>query len=786
MWWVQKRESRKVERSRTRMCRKAVRVSDRSVRTLTLLCYVLAAGTTCILIGCGLLPDRETLRKDTACSHYQHVATQIEYPNVMESCDDGMMSTPPPMSLSTEEPKDYWNLTLEEAVQLALVNSQVLRNLGGTILRSPTTTQTVHDPAIRETDPRYGVAAALSAFDASFATTAFFEGNDRLLNNTFYGGGTRSLEQDAAVFQSQITKLAATGTELTVRSNTDYDSNNAPGNQFTTSWNTNIEAEFRHPLFQGGGVNFNRIAGPSDVPGVMNGVVVARINTDISLVDFEIGVRDFVSNIENAYWDLYFAYRDLDAKIEARDTALETWRRVQALYTAGRRGGEAEKEAQAREQYYRFQEDVQNALTGRLVERTQTSNGSSAGTFRATGGVYTAERRLRLMMGLSINEDRLIRPSDEPIQARIEFNWEESLIESLTRRAELRRQKWLVERREQELEASQNFLLPTFDVVGRYRWRGFGHDLLKQHSGAPTTRGGGLADVSVNNAFENMTSGSHQEWQLGFELEFPFGRRRAHSGVRNAELLLARERTILKEQEREIVHDLSNAFSETQRSYAVLETNYNRLIASREQLAAVEAAFEADKAQLDVVLDAQRRVAESGSAYYRSLVEYGLAVKNVHFEKGSLLEYCGVALSEGLWPIKAYYDAKQRRDSTINMEWLDPILVRPHPISRGEYPQVLVPIEWEEPSSLPEPVAPEPVGRVEQAGFEEPADMGRSSVDEMARPEIPMDAEQAVASPLLREAAAAPIKFEWLSLEQTESGSPDRRVTPDSVADPTE
>ena len=41
--------------------------------------------------------------------------------------------------------------------------------------------------------------------------------------------------------------------------------------------------------------------------------LVARIRTDISIADFEIGLRDYVSNVENAYWDLYYAYRDLDA-----------------------------------------------------------------------------------------------------------------------------------------------------------------------------------------------------------------------------------------------------------------------------------------------------------------------------------------------------------------------------------------------------------------------------------------------------------------------------------------
>jgi len=135
------------------------------------------------------------------------------------------------------------------------------------------------------------------------------------------------------------------------------------------------------------------------------------------------GLRDLASNVENAYWDLYFAYRDLDAKIAARDEALESWRRTHALFLAGRRGGEAEKEAEAREQYFQFQEDVENAWTGRLVDSTETYNGSSGGTFRSVGGVRVAERRLRLLMGLPSSDGRLIRPADEPSLAKVVFCW---------------------------------------------------------------------------------------------------------------------------------------------------------------------------------------------------------------------------------------------------------------------------------------------------------------------------------------------------------------------------
>lgn len=587
---------------------------------------------------------------------YLQMASEIEFPaeSAATACEaDESLASPPPWTISSEEQPDYWDVSLEEVIQIALCNSRVLHDLGGAVVRAPAATRTAWDTAIVETDPQYGVEAALSAFDAQFSTSLFSEKNDRALNNEFFGGGTRLLDQDASVFQAQITKRAATGSEFTVRHNIDYDSNNAPGNVFPSAWNANVETEIRHPLMQGGGTQFNRIAGPSRTPGIYNGVLVARVNTDIALADFEVAVRDLVSNLENSYWDLYYGYRDLGAKIAARDSALDTWRKIYALYESGRRGGEAEKEAQAREQYFRFQEEVQNALSGQLIDGTRTGNGSGGGTFRAQGGVLVAERRLRLLMGLPPSGDRLMRPSDEPVVAPIEFDWCQVADEAATRRAELRREKWFIRRRELELIASKNYLLPRLDAVGRYRWRGFGDDLIG--------RGGPIPQF--DSAYADLTSGNFQEWQLGVEFLVPIGFRRAHSAVRNAELRLARERAILRDQQREVIHEAADSIAEMDRSYAVFQTSFNRLVASRQQLGAVQAAYEADKAPLDLLLDAQRRVAEAETNYYRLLAEYAVATKNVHYVKGTLLDYDGIYLAEGAWPEKAYHDAARREAS---------------------------------------------------------------------------------------------------------------------------
>ncbi len=656
--------------------------------------------------GCFLMKDRRPFHANVPPGTYEKVASEIEYPtesSCTQAIADESLASPHPWTIQTEGTPEYWDMTLEEAIHLTLENSKVLRDLGGAVVRAPATTRTTLDPASVETDPRTGIEAALSEFDAQFLTSVFWEKNHRALNNEFFGGGTRILFQDAGVFQAAITKKSVTGTQFTVRHNVDYDANNAPGNLFPSAWNTNVEAEIRQPLLQGAGVEFNRIAGPQNVPGVYTGVLLARLNSDVALTDFEISVRDLVSNVENAYWDLYYGYRVLDARVKARDAALDTWRKIYALYEVNRRGGEAEKEAQARSQYFAFQQDVQNALSGEPYEESRNWNGLPSGAFRTTGGVLLAERRLRLLMNLPPSGGKLIRPKDEPIAAKVDFDWSQVTCEATTRRAELRRQKWQIRRRELELIASKNNLLPRLDAVGRYRWRGFGDSLFPE---APPPA---PPNQQFDNAYENLTSGNFQEWQLGFELNMPIGFREAHVAERNAELLLARERAILRDQQREIVHEAADAISEMDRAYAVLQTSYNRLAANRDQLGAVQAAYENDKVPLDLFLDAQRRVADAETDYHLNRSRYSLATKNVHFVKGTLLEYDGVFLAEGPWPCEAYEDAAKREASRSLPVPMNYASSRSPVVSAGPFdqqvgsPVLSEPSEPSEPNSVPSP-----------------------------------------------------------------------------------
>jgi hypothetical protein len=244
-----------------------------------------------------------------------------------------------------------------------------------------------------------------------------------------------------------------------------------------------------------------------------------------------------------------------------------------------------------------------------------------------------------MTMGLPINDGKLIRPCDKPPEAKMSFDWCEIAEEALARRPELRRQQSMVERANMELVANRNFLLPRLDLTGRYRWRGFGHDLI-----APADPAN-----SFDNAYANLTSGQFQEWELGFMYSMTVGFRREHAAVRNSQMRVARERAILEEQQRQTIHDLADAYADAQRAYLHMQTAYNRLNAAEDQFRrANDAFFElGGKVSLELVLDARIRLADAETGYHRARIEYAVALKNVHFEKGSLLEHNGAFLADG-------------------------------------------------------------------------------------------------------------------------------------------
>jgi hypothetical protein len=144
---------------------------------------------------------------------------------------------------------------------------------------------------------------------------------------------------------------------------------------------------------------------------------------------------------------------------------------------------------------------------------------------------------------------------------------------------------------------------------------------------------------------------------------------------------------MLQEQELELSHVLAHDLRDLEARYVLLETNFNRQVAAARQVEAVEAAYKADTITLDVLLNAQRLLAQDQSEYFRSLVDYNKSIALVHMRKNSLLEYNNVFLAEGPWPAKAYFDAARRARSRDAAVYMDYGITSPRVVSRGPVEQ---------------------------------------------------------------------------------------------------
>ncbi len=550
-------------------------------------------------------------------------ASYLEIQNVAESVSIQPRSRP--RTRLSGLPDEFRAISLDEAIGIAMQDTEVLRSLAATVVSNTPGAISSFDPAIQSTDPNFGAQAALSQFDTNFTANALYANNDDTFNNlatnAFGTAVSPAVQQDLTTMNFGLNKRAVTGTLFEISSDVIHDNTDSPSALFGSSWTTNWEATVTHPLLQGSGILFNRIAGPNTGPGFLgsNGYLVSRTNYNISVSDFEASVREMVLEIINAYWQLDLAYRNFETVKSARDTSLETWNISKARLNNGLPGGEADREAQARAQYYQFESQLDRSLNG--IE----TNGSP--------GVLQAEANLRRLLNLPQSDMVLLKPSDEPTSVETLMVWDDLVDSALNNRLELKEQEWRVKQNELLLLAARNFTLPRLDAIATYRNNGFGDSLIgssEQFEGA------------LNEAF----AGNFDEFEFGFAFNMPIGFRQAYSGVRNAQLRTSRERAILREIKQQIVHDLGSALRIFEQSYKSIELADLQRQATQVTVDSRKAAYKADAVGFEDLLDSQQRLLEAELEYHRTKTDYELAHSTLHSQSGRLLSEFQIQLME--------------------------------------------------------------------------------------------------------------------------------------------
>lgn len=649
----------------------------------------LAAITCGILMTLGCTPSKPVYLNDTgALDHYVDRATSIEYPDVSVPSLEEVNLSRPPITVMDPDFDSFADMTLEDCVRIALQNGKLFRGYGtpalqgtrvlpgqDTVINAPNAVGTVYNVAIRETEPgaigtpgqlslpgsiltntqldsNQGVEAALAQFDAQLTSSLNYTKSDEP-RNTVATNPNQPLvfQQDQVQWQTEIAKEAANGTQLLFRNVNVYSTNSNPiapvGFQVLDSfYRTAFEAEMRQPLMRGRGAFINRMP-----------IVVSRIGTDQEIANLDSQLQNFITNVEIRYWEVYAAYRSLEAAKTGRDAALETFRIINDQFLE-RSSTNSLQVAQAGEQYYFFKAQVTEAFDTLLK----------------------AEGQLRFLLGWSANDGRLIRPIDEPVFAPIEFDYCTTICEALSFRPELRSIRWEIRKRELAVAYAKNGLLPELNLTALYRFLGLGNRF-------GTSDPGTLFPDAGSAALNELFDGNYQEMQVNLDFRMPVGYRAELANVRNAQLKLARQIAILEDSELDVNKEIHETLQSMAAALVTATDHFNRWRMSRNELDGYEELQKEGAETLDIALEAQRRLSQAEIAFYQSITEYNKMLALLHRRKGTTLAYNGVHFEEGPWPGKAYMDAQEyarRRSASreLNYGWS-----RPEVISRGEdYP----------------------------------------------------------------------------------------------------
>ena len=305
----------------------------------------------------------------------------------------------------------------------------------------------------------------------------------------------------------------------------------------------------------------------------------------------------------------------------AQNSALKSWKTTLARSTTGLKGGATADEALARENFFEGRANTENALAD----------------------LFARETELRRILTLPVNDGRVIRPTQDPLEGGFDLNWEVALGEALSRRIELRKQKAKIKSLQLQYKAAKSLIKPRLDFVSGYQVNAFGDQLFSSNDNDGRTPHG------LRSGYGTLFQGDQTGWNLGVEFSVLIGKRQANAQLRNIELRLLKARSALASQELEISHELGTAFQTVDRWNKTARSNLSRLEAAETRIKALEADFHANRTSLDMLLRAYAGRARASIEYFRSLNEYNKAVAEVHYRKGTLLSYKNVHLAEGIW-----------------------------------------------------------------------------------------------------------------------------------------
>mgnify|MGYP002623249357 FL=1 len=357
---------------------------------------------------------------------------------------------------------------------------------------------------------------------------------------------------------------------------------------------TVLTLNYTQPLLRGAGRFYNERA-----------VILAQVNTSAVTHEFLASLQQSLTEVQAAYWNLYFTRANLSAQ---RDLTRRAEQLVQQL---------------------ELRENV-DGTRDQLLRASAAAAARQAGLLRAEQAVVDAQSRLRELVNapaLFEFSSREFVPVDPPRSDAIPLDESALLQQALLRRPELRKALDDIKAGSIRQKVSRHELLPQLNLVIESYLDGI--------------RG----DYNIGGAFDDQFNAGRPSYTVGLEMEAPFLRREARATLRRTSLELEQLQNEFQLTVERVWIDLDRSIRELKTSHAEIEAN--RIVVERR---AAELDYREKRWELlpptgrtaslllEDLLEAQNRLVDAQLNHLHSQINYVQAIINLKRATGTLLE----------------------------------------------------------------------------------------------------------------------------------------------------
>jgi len=477
-------------------------------------------------------------------------------------------------------------ITLSEAIKLAIENNFDLQI-------------EKYNPEIADAQVHYQKGIFYPNF-----TSTLQNNSNRTPASSDLQGATKLINDDFS-YNFGLSYLSPFGTNLSLIFQNNRSKTNSVFTTINPRFNSILSLELTQPLLKSFGNENTQYY-----------VIQAKNNKKIADYNYKQKILDLILAVQQAYWDVVFAYEDYKVKQTSLELAKKLLQDTQAKV------------------------DVGSVAPIEILSAKAEVAKREEELISAENLIRKSENNLKTLIdGSDEISDLLyrIKPIDKPSSKELELDLDSLIKLAIANRPELNISDVNIKIKENDEKYYRNSLLPALNLKLGLGLNGIGGDRLIYSGGFLDRRVIGKQSGGYGDALDQLFSGDYNNWSIGFEFIYPIFKNQEKANYLKAQL--EKERAILSKRKlrHQIIIEIENAYRDIQSNYKRIEAAKAATLLQEEKLKAEEEKLAVGLSTNFYVLKYQEDLSIARTNELAAIIAYNKALAQLEHAIGSSL-----------------------------------------------------------------------------------------------------------------------------------------------------